>query len=264
MVPSVAPSAAPSQVPSQAPSHAPSKAPTNLVITRRLAATSTACVKKQNEFACVGRGYPDLAVLGNKYLIVNNNMTVAVSGTSASTPVVAGMISLVNAARLKVGKSSLGWLNPALYAHYTEFVNDITVGENNCAAGGEVCCGAGYNAAAGWDPVTGLGSVNFTSFSRVLTALGSNLNVPTTHPTPGLNEPSFSPTPVPSATPSVTPGTATREQGWFTVSLHDSAGCTDNSLTYVSSTKTNECNNEVDNNGNYVTSSIYTCGEHGK
>ena len=37
-------------------------------------------------------------------------------GTSASTPVFAGMLSLINSRRLAAGKSSVGFANPALYA----------------------------------------------------------------------------------------------------------------------------------------------------
>lgn len=79
-----------------------------------------------------------------------------ISGTSASSPVVAGIFSLVNSARLAAGKSSLGWVNPALYAIKDGYI-DITSGNNRCAAQGEVCCTQGFNATAGWDPTTGLG-----------------------------------------------------------------------------------------------------------
>eukprot|EP01034_Spumella_vulgaris_P029906 gene29906-37037_t len=57
-------------------------------------AQPSTCVERKNQYSCVGRGYPDLAVMGHNYLMVSGNVTKAVSGTSASTPVVAGMISL--------------------------------------------------------------------------------------------------------------------------------------------------------------------------
>jgi tripeptidyl-peptidase-1 len=37
-----------------------------------------------------------------------------VYGTSASAPVVASMITLINDARIKVGKKSVGFLNPTV------------------------------------------------------------------------------------------------------------------------------------------------------
>jgi len=77
---------------------------------------------------------------------------IIVSGTSASAPVVAAMVSLINSARLDaglschtlyefdhhkttildVGNSTLGWLNPSLYRLSEEFINDIIEGDNRC------------------------------------------------------------------------------------------------------------------------------------
>ncbi len=80
----------------------------------------------------------------------------AVSGTSCSSPTFAGMVSLLNDRRAAVGKSSLGWLNPLIYAH-PEIFNNVTAGHN------PGCGNAGFYAAAGWNPVTGLGTLNFTA-----------------------------------------------------------------------------------------------------
>ena len=78
------------------------------------------------------------------------------------------MISLVNSARRAAGKPSLGFLNPALYALHSTFVNDITEGENHCLAAGAQCCAEGFYAATGWDPVTGLGSIDFAKFLKAM------------------------------------------------------------------------------------------------
>jgi hypothetical protein len=55
-------------------------------------------------------------------------------GTSASSPVVAGMVSLVNAQRIEAGKPPLGFLNPAIYqaGASTDIFTDVTEGQNNC------------------------------------------------------------------------------------------------------------------------------------
>ena len=91
------------------------------------------------------------------------------SGTSASCPVVAGMVSLVNSARAEQGRPTLGFLNPALYALSSSFVKDVTVGDNCClTADAGFCCEEGFYASAGWDPVSGLGSVDFTKFRDAL------------------------------------------------------------------------------------------------
>ncbi|XP_030921114.1 tripeptidyl-peptidase 1, partial [Geospiza fortis] len=63
-----------------------------------------------------GRAYPDLAALSDNYWVVTNRIPLPwVSGTSASTPVVAGMVALINDRRLQRGLPTLGFLNPALY-----------------------------------------------------------------------------------------------------------------------------------------------------
>jgi tripeptidyl-peptidase I len=117
-----------------------------------------------------GRGYPDISLAGLNYEVVVGGKTYAVSGTSASSPSVAAMVSLVNAARLAAGKSALGFLNPTIYKLGTSFTNDVTVGENNCTAG-SVCCDQGFYAAEGWDPLTGFGSVDFRKFYTVAMGL---------------------------------------------------------------------------------------------
>ena len=86
------------------------------------------------------------------------------SGTSASCPVIAGMVSLINSARLDAGKPALGWLNPKIYALNGSFANDVTSGNNKCTRSASLCCYQGFYAAPGWDPVTGFGSVNFEKF----------------------------------------------------------------------------------------------------
>jgi tripeptidyl-peptidase-1 len=65
----------------------------------------------------------------------------------------------------KTGKP-LGFVNPLLYQMWGDqpsaFI-DITSGDNACTEQGCNCApgAGGFTAAAGWDPVTGLGSPNF-------------------------------------------------------------------------------------------------------
>eukprot|EP00597_Dinobryon_sp_UTEXLB2267_P003059 CAMPEP_0170068434 /NCGR_PEP_ID=MMETSP0019_2-20121128/7411_1 /TAXON_ID=98059 /ORGANISM="Dinobryon sp., Strain UTEXLB2267" /LENGTH=565 /DNA_ID=CAMNT_0010276079 /DNA_START=27 /DNA_END=1724 /DNA_ORIENTATION=- len=121
-------------------------------------------------YASGGRGYPDIAMAGLNYEVVVGGKTYQVSGTSASAPVVAGMVALVNADRLKAGKSPLGFLNQAIYSSGLSITNDVLSGENNCCAS-LVCCDEGFYAAKGWDPLTGFGSVNYSSFYKTLVNL---------------------------------------------------------------------------------------------
>lgn len=93
-------------------------------------------------------------------------------GTSAASPVVAAVIALLNDARFRAGKPSMGFLNPWLYSSGYTALNDITLGGSVGCTGtdlqnGIVIPGAGkipyasWNATDGWDPVTGLGTPNF-------------------------------------------------------------------------------------------------------
>ncbi|VDC03294.1 unnamed protein product [Peniophora sp. CBMAI 1063] len=102
-----------------------------------------------------GRAYPDVAAQGVNFQVVIGGRTSGVSGTSASSPAFAGVVSLLNDYRLSQGKSSLGFLNPLFYSTAASGFNDITSGSN------PGCSTNGFSTAKGWDPVTGLGTPNF-------------------------------------------------------------------------------------------------------
>lgn len=83
-------------------------------------------------------------------MVVSAGSSTAVSGTSCSAPIFSGIVALINDQLLKAGEAPLGFLNPWIYANPQAFT-DITSGSNpynKCQ---------GFNAAVGWDPVTGLG-----------------------------------------------------------------------------------------------------------
>jgi hypothetical protein len=93
-----------------------------------------------------------------------------VDGTSASSPALAGIIGAYNLVRVDAGLPTLGFLNPLLYIAWNETRTaapgqraffDIVNGTNRCLAAGDGCCTEGYDACAGFDPVTGLGSPDF-------------------------------------------------------------------------------------------------------
>jgi tripeptidyl-peptidase-1 len=102
-----------------------------------------------------GRGYPDVSALAgtqNAYLVsIKGGKYSAVGGTSAASPVVAGIFAQLNDVRLNAGKSSLGFLNQFIYQNPSAF-NDVTSGTNNDGTN------PGFTAIAGWDPATGLGT----------------------------------------------------------------------------------------------------------
>ncbi|KAH7346722.1 peptidase S8/S53 domain-containing protein [Rhexocercosporidium sp. MPI-PUGE-AT-0058] len=100
------------------------------------------------------RGYPDVSANGVNYVIAVDGNFSYVYGTSASAPTFGSIVTLINGARLAIGKSSVGFMNPALYAH-PGVLNDITSGGN------QGCGTPGFTSVKGWDPVTGLGTPNF-------------------------------------------------------------------------------------------------------
>ena len=110
------------------------------------------------------RGFPDVAAIGLNVATVFNGTTYGVGGTSASAPIFAGIVTLLNEARIAAGKGPIGFLNPTLYAHPEAF-NDVTIGNN------PGCLTGGFNATPGWDPVTGLGTPNFGKLKDVFLAL---------------------------------------------------------------------------------------------
>ncbi|XP_068717998.1 tripeptidyl-peptidase 1-like [Montipora capricornis] len=108
-------------------------------------------------FNASGRAFPDISAVCNHFWIVNNLVPVpGVMGTSASTPTVAGIISLLNDARFQNQKPALGFLNPFLYQNAASMY-DVTTGHNE----GCLDYDTGFYATAGWDPVTGTGTPNY-------------------------------------------------------------------------------------------------------
>ncbi|KAE8445545.1 hypothetical protein EG329_013309 [Mollisiaceae sp. DMI_Dod_QoI] len=101
-----------------------------------------------------GRGYPDVAAVGLNILLYVSGQPSFVGGTSASAPVFASIINLINEKRLGAGKSTVGFINPTLYKNPHAFT-DITTGSN------PGCNTNGFSAVKGWDPVTGLGTPKF-------------------------------------------------------------------------------------------------------
>ncbi|KAJ7137306.1 family S53 protease-like protein [Mycena filopes] len=109
-------------------------------------------------FNRAGRGYPDVAAQGWNFEIVAGGETGLVGGTSASSPTFAAIIALINDRLVAAGKPVLGFLNPFLYATQSAFT-DVTTGHNS----GFVCpaSSVAFDATAGWDALTGLGTPIF-------------------------------------------------------------------------------------------------------
>jgi len=127
---------------------------------------NTANLPASKFFNVSSRAYPDIAAFATNFEVVVGGGVEPVDGTSCAAPTASGVISLLNDIRLQNGKSALGFLNPFLYSITTPgALNDITSGNN-----GAGCC-PGFDAASGWDPVTGLGSPNYGILKGVVLEL---------------------------------------------------------------------------------------------
>jgi subtilase family serine protease len=86
-----------------------------------------------------------------------DHILIAAGGTSAAAPLWAAVIALAD----QYAGRHLGFVNPALYQigrspSYHQAFHDVTTGTNTVQIGGQTI--TGYQAAPGWDPVTGWGS----------------------------------------------------------------------------------------------------------
>merc|ERR1712048_481185 len=102
-----------------------------------------------DSFRVTGRATPDVAALGEDYATIWSKCQndegqcdpapAAVfpgGGTSASAPTFAGIVSLLNLARVGVGLPPMGYINPWLYQHPEAFT-DITVGSGGINRAGQ-------------------------------------------------------------------------------------------------------------------------------
>ncbi|RYP68682.1 hypothetical protein DL770_008406 [Monosporascus sp. CRB-9-2] len=101
-----------------------------------------------------GRGAPDVAAHAANYVTVVNGKLRTVFGTSASAPVFASIIAMVNNARLRAGKTTVGFVNPVLYLNQGVMSDVVQGGNHGCGK-------EAFRAREGWDPVTGLGTPDF-------------------------------------------------------------------------------------------------------
>jgi tripeptidyl-peptidase-1 len=113
-----------------------------------------------SQYNATSRAYPDVSALAgvaNGYCVAYKGTYGKVGGTSAATPVFAGVIAMINDVLLAQGSKAMGFLNPWIYsvAGPAGVFNDVTSGENNEGYSD------GFIATTGWDPATGFGTPNY-------------------------------------------------------------------------------------------------------
>eukprot|EP01118_Nematostelium_gracile_P016437 TRINITY_DN680_c0_g1_i3.p1 TRINITY_DN680_c0_g1~~TRINITY_DN680_c0_g1_i3.p1 ORF type:complete len:644 (-),score=177.21 TRINITY_DN680_c0_g1_i3:41-1699(-) len=120
------------------------------------------------------RGYPDVSAVGDNICLLDpDSQCNDVGGTSASTPIWAGLVAHLNNDRFAAGKTSLGFINQAIYDMFNKgpkqyFNNGFSSGNNN----GGCPASMGFNSQAfQWTPLTGVGSPKFDQIRKYFAAL---------------------------------------------------------------------------------------------
>jgi tripeptidyl-peptidase-1 len=108
-----------------------------------------------------GRAYPDISAQGLYFQFFWNATDGVISGTSASAPLMASILALVNDALIASGKPALGFLNPWLYKKGYKGFTDVLSGGN----GG--CNTTGFPVTKNWDAVTGFGTPVFPEIVKL-------------------------------------------------------------------------------------------------
>ena len=129
------------------------------------------------------RNIPDVSMLADSVLFwyLKDGQSGSVGGTSASSPMWAGFMALVNQQALANGRGTVGSVNSAasaigLSANYTNLFHDITTGNDiNSGSPTEFFAVPGYDLATGW------GSPNGPAFINYLAAPSNSLLI-----TPGI------------------------------------------------------------------------------
>jgi hypothetical protein len=115
-----------------------------------------------NGGSTVYRNIPDVALIANDvYIYYNNGSSGSVGGTSCAAPLWAALTALMNEQAATAGRSTMGFLNPALYAlgqsaSYDAGFHDITSGNNFWSSSpGEFSAVTGYDLCTGWGTPAG-------------------------------------------------------------------------------------------------------------
>jgi kumamolisin len=123
-------------------------------------------ISSVNPGAIEGRCIPDLAANADwnasPYLLVVDGKAQPNGGTSAASPLVASLLTLINASRPQGNR--VGYLTPVLYQASagtgvpggTAACTDVTSGNNTTAQSGGYAAGPGYDCVSGWGTPDGV------------------------------------------------------------------------------------------------------------
>jgi uncharacterized repeat protein (TIGR01451 family) len=143
----------------------------------------TNIIMTTNHGSTTFRNLPDVALTAdNVYVIYGGGSSGTFGGTSCASPLWAGFMALANQQAVANGRSTLGFINPVIYAIgssnsvYTNCFHDITTGNNFWPGSPNR-----YRAVPGYDLCTGWGTPNG---NNLITALAGATAPPASAPLP--------------------------------------------------------------------------------
>ena len=151
-----------------------------------------------NFASSIHRNLPDVALTADGIFVVadNGNGYSGVGGTSAATPLWAGLTALINQEAVAAGRSTVGYLNPAVYAigkgvGYRFLFHDIIVGKNTNASSATLFPAVpGYDLATGWGTPAGTNLIKALALAvPIVVASSAAVSGETCEPTNGAIDP---------------------------------------------------------------------------
>jgi hypothetical protein len=123
-----------------------------------------------NGGSTANRNIPDVALTAdNVFVDYGNGTSGTFGGTSCAAPLWAGLAALINEQSLSVGRTAIGFINPAIYAigkgtGYNASFHDITTGNNTSQnSPNNYYAAAGYDLCTGWGTPIGQSLINALS-----------------------------------------------------------------------------------------------------
>jgi hypothetical protein len=146
-----------------------------------------------NGGATTYRNIPDVALIAdNVFEFYGNGSTQTTGGTSCAAPLWAAMTALINQQAVAAGKSTVGFVNPAIYSigknsGYASTFHDITSGDNvSSDSPDQFYATTGYDLCTGWGTPAGQALIDslsgVTNYLEVLPASGFTASGPVEGP----------------------------------------------------------------------------------
>jgi subtilase family serine protease len=134
-----------------------------------------------NHGSTSARNIPDVSMVAQDITVIaDNGQTEMLQGTSIAAPLWAGLTALINQQAAAKGHSSVGFINPAVYAlgkgpNYTSYFHDITTGNNiSGASGNNFVAAPGFDLCTGWGTPSGPNLINALAIPDSMGVLPAN------------------------------------------------------------------------------------------